>query len=158
MKILLSITSYSEEETMAIAGQMVHDYFRPGIPIILTGELGAGKTCFVKGIAQSLGILSELVVSPTFALINEYRGSTIALNHMDFYRLDSWRNAIDLGLEEYFTSDSLTIIEWGEKFIDSFPSPYFVVTLKVTGENQRHIKLFYRENNHGNNNPNHLGI
>ena len=148
MILLLTTPSSGEDQTTEIASKMTHDLFRPGIPVLLSGQLGAGKTCFVKGIARHLGIPDPLVASPTFALINEYRGSVFILNHMDFYRLDSWEEAVDLGLDEYLIQGSFTVIEWGEKFISSFPPPYFVVKLTEIGDRDRRIEVYYQEYDH----------
>ncbi|QPM69214.1 tRNA (adenosine(37)-N6)-threonylcarbamoyltransferase complex ATPase subunit type 1 TsaE [Atribacter laminatus] len=138
-------SSSNEAQTMKIAGYFTQTYFQPGIPILLSGQLGAGKTYFTKGIAQALGISSHEVISPSFALINEYHGPVYILNHMDFYRLENWQEVEQLGIEEYLTSHSFTVIEWGERFLAHFPPPYFVVKLTETNEKNRLIEIFYQD-------------
>lgn len=144
MTLLDRHLSFSEKETMKIAGQFTQKYFQPGIPILLSGRLGAGKTYFTKGIAQALGIPSRDVMSPSFALIKEYSGPVYTLNHMDFYRLESWQDIELLGIEEYFSPTSFSVIEWGDRFLVYFSPPYFVVKLTVTNGKNRLIEVFYQ--------------
>ena len=145
MIYLASMTSSNENQTLEIAGYLTQKIFRPGIPIFLSGRLGVGKTYFAKGIAQALGISRREVVSPSFALIHEYRGPVFSLNHMDFYRLDSWQEVEQLGLDEYLTPDSFTIIEWGDRFISHFSPPYFVVKISEIDDHHRLIEVYYNE-------------
>ena len=136
--------SSNEGQTMKIAGQFTQKFFKTGIPILLSGQLGAGKTYFTKGIAQALDIPSREVISPSFVLINEYRGPVYTLNHMDFYRLEKWQEVEQLGIEDYFTPTSFTVIEWGERFLSHFPPPYFIVRLTEINEKERLIEVFYQ--------------
>src|SRR5574344_423395 len=92
------ITTHSELETMEIAQNIESEKF-PNMIICLDGELGSGKTVFVKGLAQALGI-NEIITSPTYTIIKEYNGGEMPLYHMDVYRLDG--NTLDIGIEEYF--------------------------------------------------------
>ena len=106
----LSLISAAPLTTQAV-GQVLSEQAELGDVVILTGDLGAGKTEFVKGYALGLGI-SESVVSPTFTIVHEYFGRE-ALNHVDAYRLESVQEYLDLGLEERMDS-SVTVVEWGE--------------------------------------------
>jgi tRNA threonylcarbamoyladenosine biosynthesis protein TsaE len=144
MTHLDTLLSSNEDQTMKIASHFTQEYFQPGVPILLSGQLGAGKTYFTKGIAEALGISSREVISPSFALINEYHGPVCILNHMDFYRLENWQEVEQLGIEEYFTSNSFTVIEWGERFLAHFLPPYYVFKLTVTDEKNRLIEIFYQ--------------
>jgi tRNA threonylcarbamoyladenosine biosynthesis protein TsaE len=92
-----------------------------GDVLALCGDLGAGKTQFVKGIAAGLGYTGE-VTSPTFTLIHEYLGARLSLYHFDFYRLETEDEALRLGLEEYLAGDGVCVIEWAEKFTALLPS------------------------------------
>src|SRR5689334_15642900 len=88
-----------------------------GLVIGLTGELGAGKTQLVKGLARGLGIVSR-VHSPTFTLVNEYNGGRLRLFHLDLYRLETLEQIISAGLEEYLQPDGVAVIEWAERWVD----------------------------------------
>ena len=92
-----------------------------GDVLALCGELGAGKTHFVKGLAEGLGYIEE-VTSPTFTLVHEYVGGIMSLYHFDFYRIDTEAEALDLGLEDYLGTEGACVIEWGDKFPDLLPA------------------------------------
>ena len=104
--------------------------------ICLDGELGSGKTVFVKGFAKALGI-EETITSPTFNLVKEYDEGELPLCHMDVYRLDSDDETI--GLSDYLNSDAVCIIEWSEIIADQLPEERLDITFKITGENSRII-------------------
>jgi tRNA threonylcarbamoyladenosine biosynthesis protein TsaE len=106
-------TTASETETAAV-GRDLAQSLRAGDAVLLHGELGAGKTAFVRGLAEGLGAPADAVSSPTFTLIQEYRGGRLPLFHVDLYRLDDPREIDDLGLEE-IAADGVLAIEWAEK-------------------------------------------
>jgi len=137
----LETVTVSEEETRAW-GDRLAGLLSPGDLVLVTGELGTGKTRLVQGIARGLGI-SEKVTSPTFALIREYRGR-LPLYHIDLYRLER-EELSSLGLEEYLESEGVTCVEWGEKVMagpGSAPIPEFItVELDWLGEEQRRLRL-----------------
>src|SRR5438093_998187 len=110
------IISHSAAETMDFGRQLAAS-LRPRDVVALTGDLGAGKTCLVKGVAAGLGV-TQVVTSPTFTLIHEYRDGRLPVYHVDLYRLDSVRQAQAIGLEEYLAGDGVTIIEWAEKITE----------------------------------------
>ncbi len=126
------ITSRCEEDTMEIAENIESEKF-PGMVICLNGELGSGKTVFVKGFAKALGIV-ETVTSPTFSLVKEYPEGEMPLYHMDVYRLDENNN---IGIEDYFNMDGICIIEWPEMIEDRLPEERLDVTFKVIDDNTR---------------------
>src|SRR5450759_2272599 len=103
----------SESET-ADAGRRLAATLRAGSVVLLYGDLGAGKTAFVRGLADGLGVSRDEVRSPTFTLVQEYRGGRVPLFHVDLYRLDDWREIEDLGLDE-IAVDGVLAIEWAEK-------------------------------------------
>jgi len=93
---------------------------RAGDVLALTGDLGAGKTQFVKGLASGLGVNAD-VTSPTFTLIHEYRGGRLPLYHIDCYRLETLDELLAIGVDEYLRSDGVTAIEWADKFAELLP-------------------------------------
>jgi tRNA threonylcarbamoyladenosine biosynthesis protein TsaE len=132
------ITSHSVDETIAIGERMAGECQR-GTVLALHGELGAGKTALVKGLARGLGIPQE-VTSPTFTLIHEYRGGRLPLYHVDLYRLESPDQAVAIGLEDYLPGDGVTVIEWPERLRDLLPANTWHMFLKVVDENTRTIR------------------
>lgn len=116
---MASITSSSVSETIALARELAPG-LRPGSVLALCGDLGSGKTHFVKGIAEGLGYLGD-VTSPTFTMIHEYLGGLMPLYHFDFYRLEGEGEALRLGIEEYFGNDGVCVIEWADKFPHLLP-------------------------------------
>lgn len=106
------------EETWRLAGDLLAT-LRPGAVLALHGELGAGKTCFVQGLARALGV-TRAVTSPTFTLINEYAGA-VRLYHVDLYRISGAAEALALGLDEVVHGDGITAIEWAERVKELLP-------------------------------------
>ena len=106
--------SHSPAETIALARTLAAT-LRRGAVLALSGDLGAGKTHFVKGLAAGLGTAAS-VTSPTFTLLHEYPGGRLPLYHFDFYRLDDADEALRIGLDEYLDGDGACVIEWAEKF------------------------------------------
>ena len=134
----MTFTSHSEAETLA-AGRALAADLRPDDVVLLTGDLGAGKTAFVKGLAEGLGVDPLDVTSPTFTLIQEYRGGRLTLHHIDLYRLTP-REVDDLGLEELVVSGAVVAVEWPDRWT-RVPAGAVRVELRVAGENQRAISI-----------------
>ena len=132
-----SFVCNSEEETMNIA-KKIGDISKPGDIICLRGELGAGKTHFVKGFVTAFGISPETVSSPTFSIIQEYSGS-IPVYHFDFYRLDNAHEALEIGTEEYLYRDGVSIIEWPERVESLLPDS--VKEIRIDSINKTTRKL-----------------
>ena len=132
------LLSRSEAETLAIAAEFAAT-LRPGDVVALTGELGAGKTVFTRGVAAALGISGE-VTSPTFVLIHEYRG-VIPLYHMDLYRLNNEREILDIGVEDYFYGDGVCLVEWAEKLGGLLPADAIRVTILHVDSRSRQITM-----------------
>ncbi len=126
-----------ESETIALAENLESEHF-PGMVICLNGELGSGKTVFTKAFASALGIPDD-VTSPTFNIIKEYSNGELPLYHMDVYRLEG--NVNELGLDEYFDGDGVTIIEWADMIEDHLPKERLDINIRVTGEDSRVIVL-----------------
>jgi len=131
------ITSRCVEDTMELAENIESEKF-PGMIICLDGELGSGKTLFVKGFAKSLGI-EENITSPTFNIVKEYNSGELPLYHMDVYRLEDGDESI--GFDDYFKNEGICIIEWAELIEDSLPEERLDIKFKVIDEDTRIIKL-----------------
>lgn len=116
---------------------------RAGDGIALQGDLGAGKTNFVQGIARGLGI-TEDVNSPTFILANEYTSGRLLLYHIDAYRVESAQEAVGFGLEDYLNGDGVTIIEWAERVRAALPSDILWIELEYIAENERALTISAR--------------
>lgn len=123
------LTTNSESETKYLAKSLA-PHLRPGDIISLTGDLGAGKTRFVQGLAEGLGI-DEAVTSPTFVIIKEYRGR-LPLYHFDVYRLAGPAELVPLGCDEYFFGVGVTVIEWGDKITELLPEDRLTVEIHRT--------------------------
>ncbi|MEP6916236.1 MAG: tRNA (adenosine(37)-N6)-threonylcarbamoyltransferase complex ATPase subunit type 1 TsaE [Acidobacteriota bacterium] len=134
------VLTASEEETTQ-AGERLAADLRPGDVVLLDGDLGAGKTAFVRGLARGLGADGEDVSSPTFTLVQEYRGR-VRLHHVDLYRLEP-REIADLGLDELTSGDGIVAIEWSERWPDA-PAPAWVVRLAHVGNEQRRIEVGFK--------------
>ena len=130
------LTSFSEEDTKELAENIESEKF-PNMVSCLDGELGSGKTVFVKGFAAALGI-DENITSPTFNLIKEYNSGEMPLFHMDMYRLTDPNN---VEITDYFNKQGVTIIEWPEMIEDYLPAERLDIKIKVVNENKRVLIL-----------------
>jgi tRNA threonylcarbamoyladenosine biosynthesis protein TsaE len=136
----LEIISNSALETEAL-GEQLGSLLSSGILVALQGGLGGGKTCFTRGIVAAVAPHSaHLVASPTFAIMNSYSGNT-PVYHFDFYRLSGDNEIAELGLDEYFCSDGVCVIEWSERLFDLLPDDYIAVLFEYSGDDQRYITL-----------------
>lgn len=132
------ITTQSEEETAAV-GRDLAATLSTGDVVLLYGDLGAGKTAFVKGLAEGLGVARDAVSSPTFTLIQEYRGGRVTLFHVDLYRIEDPREFDELGLDE-IALDGLLAVEWAEKL--PRPAAHAIrVRIAHAGDNERKIEI-----------------
>jgi tRNA threonylcarbamoyladenosine biosynthesis protein TsaE len=138
------ITTHSAEETIAF-GRTLTRLLAPPKLVLLRGDLGAGKTTLIKGIASAFEAASEEnVTSPTFTLVHEYRGPLASLYHIDLYRVDTPRQLETLGIEDLIAEDSVLLIEWGEKFPRFVRDRDVEITLERIGENDRKIQVTSR--------------
>ena len=137
-------TTYSAEETIAL-GRELAPLLTPPKLVLLRGDLGAGKTTLVKGIAQAFQAASEEdVTSPTFTLVHEYRGPSATLYHIDLYRVDTPRELETLGLDDLMADNSVLLIEWGEKFQRFERERDVEIALERVNENKRRIVISNR--------------
>ncbi len=138
----MEILSKSERET-EIAGKRLAEYLRPGMVVALFGNLGMGKTAFVRGIAEGLGITNR-VNSPTFTIVNEYDGA-VPLFHFDMYRLSSANELFEIGWDDYLERGGVCVVEWSEKVTGAFPEDTIKVLISRVGDNQRNITIIFPE-------------
>ena len=108
--------------------------------ILFSGEMGVGKTTLIKEMVKQLGS-HDRVSSPTFSLVNEYKGNPRSIYHFDFYRIDDESEAYDMGFEEYLESDYMVFIEWPEKIQNLWPTHYSLLEFSVLGDEKRLLKL-----------------
>ena len=132
------VTSQSEVDTAGVASDLA-ERLQPDSVVLLTGDLGAGKTAFVKGLAAGLGLDPLEVTSPTFTLIQEYRGGRLTLYHIDLYRLTP-REVDDLGLDDLLVEGGVVAVEWPDRWSRP-PADAVAVTIRSTGDTSRQIEI-----------------
>jgi len=131
----------SSEETVELGRQLARELAPPKV-VLLRGDLGAGKTTLVKGIAEGLGAAeAEDVSSPTFTLIHEYRGSEVNVFHIDLYRIDTQRELETLGLDDLYGGKNLLLVEWGEKFPQFERERDVEIAIDISGEDERQLTV-----------------
>ncbi|MFH1791687.1 MAG: tRNA (adenosine(37)-N6)-threonylcarbamoyltransferase complex ATPase subunit type 1 TsaE [Candidatus Omnitrophota bacterium] len=134
-------TSTNPEETMDF-GTRLGKGLKPGAFIALTGELGAGKTIFAKGIARGLGVKQYgYVNSPSFVILREYMDGKLPLYHFDVYRLGSSKDLDTVGYEDYFYGRGVTVVEWADKITDILPAERLDIRIDYAGKNKRKLTL-----------------
>ena len=137
IKTTFSFYSSSEGETLDL-GRMLGKQLLPGITVLISGDLGSGKTVFVRGVGEGLGVAR--VRSPSFTLVNEYRTPTLDIIHVDLYRLDS-DGVDDLGLEDYLEDGCVLFVEWAELWKN--PPEADVINISVTAEGEKTRKFVF---------------
>lgn len=130
--------SNSAEETISF-GRNRAEQLRAGDIVALAGDLGAGKTQFVKGLVAGLGSAAA-VTSPTFTLLHEYIGGRLSVYHFDFYRLEDRNAAVALGLDDYFFGDGVSVVEWADRFRDLIPGSAHWIVFETESETRRVIE------------------
>ena len=139
MKHSHEICVSSSEETIAFA-EKIGSLLKSGDIIAYRGGLGAGKTTFTRGLALGMG-LPDNVSSPTFALINEYRGRELSLFHFDMYRIMNEEALETTGFYDYMEEDGVIAVEWSENISELLPEKTIIIDIAVTGENERRITV-----------------
>jgi tRNA threonylcarbamoyladenosine biosynthesis protein TsaE len=132
------IITNSPEETQDFGAHLAQ-LAQPGDIFLLVGELGAGKTCLAQGIARGLGI-KEHAASPSFVVVRELYGR-LPLYHMDFYRLDNLEEITDLGLDEYFYGQGISVVEWADKGLSLLPPEHLLIEMSYVSDKGRRLKL-----------------
>lgn len=130
-------TSASVDETIEL-GRQLSTCLRPDDVVLLSGDLGAGKTQFSKGVAAGLGVSAD-VTSPTFNILIEYEGPSLMLYHFDLYRLEDAEELEDIDFYGVLESGGVSLVEWGDKFPDAMPDEYLDVRIAVDGDGVRHL-------------------
>lgn len=129
---MITIVTNNEEETIKFAKKLT-TYLKPGMTLLLEGDLGAGKTTFTKGIGEGLNV-GRIIKSPTYTIVREYPNGKIPLYHVDLYRLTE-NEVPDLGLDEYFEGDGISVVEWPSVAPEDLPNNYLEIELKPEDEN-----------------------
>jgi tRNA threonylcarbamoyladenosine biosynthesis protein TsaE len=132
------VVTHAPEETQAL-GERLGLTLGDGDVVGLIGDLGAGKTCFIQGLVRGLGVTAR-ATSPTFVLINEYRGR-LAVHHVDAYRLESVSEMLDLGLPELLAGEGVTVVEWADKLLTLLPATAVLVRIVGAGDEPRQITI-----------------
>lgn len=122
------------------AAQKVLEFAQNERFFIFEGDMGAGKTTFIKALTKALGV-TDVVSSPTFSIVNEYEGKDGIIYHFDFYRLKNLQEAYDIGYEEYFYSEHICLIEWPEKVEELLPEHYIKIEITAPGETERLLSI-----------------
>jgi tRNA threonylcarbamoyladenosine biosynthesis protein TsaE len=135
----VDLVSHGPEQTRRL-GSRLGELMEGGEVICLTGELGSGKTCLVQGIGAGLGVVDR-IVSPTFTLINEYRGGRLALYHVDLYRIVDAKAALAFGLDDYLYGEGVCAIEWAARVEEAWPDEYLLVSLRHIDETKRGLTV-----------------
>ena len=138
---MAELLSRSPAETEAL-GEQFGRAARHGQVLALSGDLGAGKTQFVRGLARGLGI-SGRVHSPTFTLVNEYGGGRLKLFHLDLYRLETAEQILSAGVEEYLSPDGVSVVEWAERIYDLRFTIYDLKKVRIEILNEQERKIIY---------------
>lgn len=136
---MATFTSNSPGETEALGREFARNVARGDI-VALSGELGAGKTQFVKGFVAGIGC-NAAVTSPTFTLIHEYSGGRLPVYHFDFFRIMDRQSAERLGLDDYFCGDGVSVVEWADKFPELIPNGATWISFALKSETQRTIDV-----------------
>ena len=137
---MLTFTANNEHDTERL-GVMLASELPPGTVVGLVGTLGAGKTRLVQAIATALGVPPGNVTSPTFVLVNEYRGGRMPVYHFDTYRLKDEDEFLALGPDEFFESNGLTFVEWADRVSELLPKDRVGITIEVVDETKRRITI-----------------
>ena len=140
-----SLTLTNRDAAIAL-GKKIGQQLVAGDVLVLDGDLGAGKTTFTKGLAAGLEI-PDIIKSPTFTIIHEYQDGRLPLYHMDAYRLENG-GAEDLGLEEYFDGDGVSVVEWAEFVEDELPADFLAIHFKRTDDDNTRVLEFEPHGQH----------
>lgn len=137
----LDIVSHGVEQTRRL-GAHLGKILSPGDVVLLEGDFGSGKTTFTQGIAKGLGLDSRYVNSPTFTLINEYKGGRIHLSHIDLYRLHGATDIATLGLDDYLEGQGATVIEWPAEAAPWLPNEHLAIRFNHLNETKRTLRFY----------------
>lgn len=136
----MQIISKSVNRTLKI-GRAIAKNLQRGDIVCLSGQLGSGKTVFIKGVASGLGIARKNIISPSFVLIREYPKAKLPFYHFDLYRLKEQKQILDLGYEEYLYGDGVSVIEWADRLKNLAPRECLKIELLIRGDKERQVKF-----------------
>ena len=137
---IFKVVTQGPDQTVRL-GRLLGEILPPGAFVALVGSLGAGKTVLTKGLARGLGVEDDReVTSPTFVLVNEYRGR-VPVFHLDLYRLDSYAEVEEIGWDEFVSGPGVTIVEWADKVADDLPPERIEIQLQWAGEEKRRLEF-----------------
>ncbi len=136
---MVTFETHSPAETRAVAAKLA-EKLNSGDVIAFRGSMGMGKTCFTAGLAEALGFCGD-ITSPTFALVNEYRGGKLNIWHFDMYRIENWEDLYSTGFFDYLEMDGITLIEWSENIESALPNNTITISFEKMEENGRKITV-----------------
>lgn len=129
----------SEKETVELGEQLAKE-LQPGNTLAFSGSMGAGKTCFIRGVARGMGYTGE-VTSPTFSLVNEYIGGRLNMYHFDMYRVTGWEDLYSTGFYDYLEQGGVVLVEWSENIKSAIPNDAWFVNIERIDDNSRKITV-----------------
>ncbi len=135
----LSFICHNEQETVALA-QKLAPSFVSGDIVILKGDLGSGKTTFVRAVAEARGVDESLINSPSYTIVNEYAGNP-PIYHIDLYRVGDVSELTEIGWDDFISRDGIVFVEWGERAEHRLPDRYYLAVFTIIDEQQRRIEL-----------------
>jgi tRNA threonylcarbamoyladenosine biosynthesis protein TsaE len=138
--LALNVKSSSDEQTRGLAEKLAPS-FLAGDVLVLAGELGSGKTEFVKGLARAYGVDEDYVNSPSYTFVNEYPGER-PIYHFDLYRMSDPSELYEIGWDEYLGRNGLVVVEWGDKAEGLLPRRYYRLEFSILSENEREVSIF----------------
>ncbi len=136
---ILEVVSHSETETEALAAKLARS-FVSGEVVLLRGDLGSGKTTFVRGLAAELGYDPNRVSSPSYTIVNEYR-SEPPVYHFDLYRMNDPSELHEIGWDDYLSRNGILLVEWGERAAPKLPSQFYVIDFRILSDSERRIQI-----------------
>jgi len=134
-----TVKTGSESETRQLGKELARLLINNDL-LVLSGVLGAGKTCLIKGIAEGLGLMPDDVRSPSFTLVNEYDGN-VPLYHFDLYRMKDVSELYNIGWDDYMLRDGIMVVEWGERADDYLPEKYIRINIEIMSETERALTI-----------------